>query len=97
MDAEKVIALVVAAVCAVFLFRLALNPRRRAAFDRRAWAAWAVLRRGAQGLMRWPRRWRARHQAKQAAHDVIERLRQPVDRQGNVYTPKSFKRPRKPH
>jgi peptidoglycan/LPS O-acetylase OafA/YrhL len=97
MDAEKVVALAVVAVCAVLLFRLVLRPARRAAFDRRMLTGWYSLRRLLRQPTQWPRRWRARRQAQRAAQEVIRRVRQPVDKQGNVYTPESFKRPRKPH
>ena len=42
--------------------------------------------------------WRShRRSAEKAAEEAIRRARDGVERKGNVYTPKSFNKPRKPH
>ncbi len=93
---QKVLAVIGLVVCLAMLLRMVVAPRRRQAFD-------AALRRASQGtgervrrLLRW--RPTARKNAARAAEEAIERARrQAVDREGNVYRPKSFKGPRKPH
>jgi hypothetical protein len=91
---EKLFAAAVAALCAVLLVRLCLGPRRRLRFDALVRRAWHACRRW--GLRMW--HWRAsRRDAARAADEAIERARSGVERDGNVYKPKSFRRPRKPH
>ncbi len=93
---QKVLATIGLVICLVMLVRMTLAPRRRQAFD----AAWRRATHGlydtAQRLLHW--RPAARKNAARAAEEAIERARrQAVDREGNVYRPKSFKGPRKPH
>ncbi len=91
---EKTLAAVMLLLCAGMLLRMAIGPRRRARLD--AW--WARTR--AQGRSLW---WRARHwrshrmDAATQAEEAIRRAQQSVRRDGNVYHPKNFKGPRKPH
>ena len=91
---EKLFAGFTVAVCAVLLVRLCLGARRRFRFD-------AALRRAGCGCRRFALRawrWRAsRHRAARVADEAIQRARRGVERDGNVYKPKSFRRPRKPH
>ncbi|MEY4763368.1 MAG: hypothetical protein RI907_41 [Pseudomonadota bacterium] len=101
LTVEKILALVTAVACIVMLVRLALKPAQRARLDGAAWRVWFKLRNGAQGLWAWRQRRVAREQARRTAQAVIERARQgdapTVKRDGNVLTPDSFQRPRKPH
>jgi hypothetical protein len=93
MSADKILAALVVAACAVMLLRLALGARRRRRFD----AAWYAFAQALRSLpKRLTRRRARRRQAEQAADAAIRRA-QGVDRDGNVYTPESFRRPRKPH
>lgn len=93
MGVDKVISVLVAAVCLVLLVRLALGDARRARLDRVAMQAWARLR----AIWQWRRKRRSAAQARQAAQEVINRVRHRVDKEGNVLTPEAFKGPRKPH
>jgi len=83
---EKVLAGTALAVCVVMLLRLCLGARARYRFDR-AWRAavhapmWVVHR----------------VRASRGAAEAIRRAKSAGEWEGNVYTPKSFKRPRKPH
>ena len=83
---EKVLAAVVLIVCLVFMARLLVGVRRRMKFD-----AWA---RGIWNRVRDLYRWRAsRKTAERAAEEAIRRARENGTWEGNVYKPKSFKRP----
>jgi hypothetical protein len=88
---EKVLAALVAAVCVVFMIRLLVGERRRAALD--AWARLAWLRMKHTGLSLY--RWRSsRKSAERLAEEAIRRARDDGHWDGNVYKPKSFsKRP----
>lgn len=97
MGADKIFPVTVAAVCLVLLVRLALGEPRRARLDRACLRAWGTMASRAQALWHWRSRREAAAQARQAAQDAIERARHRVDKEGNVYTPDAFKRPRKPH
>ena len=83
---EKVLAGLELAICAVMLLRLCQGVRARYRFDQ---AARAVAR-GPVWVVH-------RFRASRAAAEAIRRAKSAGDWQGNVYTPKSFKRPRKPH
>ena len=95
--AEKVMAGLVLAVCLVLLVRIFLGPRLRYRLDRSATNAWHRLQRG---IGRLTRRRRSRapsaEDAAKAAEEAIRRAQEGSWR-GNVYTPKSFRKPRKPH
>ncbi len=74
---EKVLAGIGLAVCMALLLWTLLGARRRDA-----------LRQAARRGLRWRSH---RRQARLEAEQVIERARRPiVDRDGNVYRPKSF-------
>lgn len=100
---ETILASVTLAVCLVLLGRMMLKPRQQQRLD-------AAVRRTVQACRRSVTsayRWRSfRKEAARAAEEAIRRARGPGprtggswdgDREGNVYKPKSFKRPRKPH
>lgn len=97
MGVDKVISVLVAAVCLALLVRLALGDARRARLDRAAMQAWSRLRAQALAIWHWRRKRRSAAQARQAAQEVINRVRHRVDKDGNVLTPEAFKGPRKPH
>jgi hypothetical protein len=97
---EKLLALATALACGVMLLRMVLKPTQRQRLDMAAQRAWWKLSAGAQHLWRWRQRRQAHDQARRTAQAVIDRARQgqtPVKRDGNVLTPESFQRPRKPH
>jgi len=98
--AEKVMAGLVLAVCLVLLLRIFLSPRLRSRFDRSALNAWHRLRHGfgRLGRRRSARTSRAPNpeEAAKVAEEAIRRAQEGSWR-GNVYTPKSFRKPRKPH
>lgn len=79
---EQVVAGVVLAACLGIWARMLLKPQQR----RRLLAGPRQLWRG----------WQQRRQARRAAAEAIERARRApkVEREGNVYRPKSFDRPR---
>ncbi len=106
---EQALAGVVLAVCLVLLVRLVIGPARRYRFDRQMRRGFRPVTRAASAvrascLRVWQtvflRRARERAAAREAA-EAIERARrrrvEDGDWEGNVYTPKSFRRPKKPH
>jgi hypothetical protein len=97
---EKSLAVLVASVCLVLLVRLAMPERLRWRMDAAARRTWQAFR--AWVLRVW--RWRSqRKRAARIAEEAIRRARESVEREGNVYRPKSFRErrdsdePRKPH
>lgn len=99
MGVDKLFSIFVAAICVVMLVRLALGDARRARLDRAAIMLWGRVRRQALLVWHWRRKRRSAAQAKQAAQEVINRVRHRVEKEGNVLTPEAFKEkePRKPH
>ena len=90
---EKILAALTIATCAVLLLRLLLGKRRRARFDAAARRAWFATQRSALSVWHW--RDRRRHAAK-IAEETIRRARSAgTEREGNVYKPKSFRKPPK--
>jgi hypothetical protein len=90
MHTESLIAIAGLLVCLALLVRLAIGARRRARLD-------AALGRRWRALMDAGRAFRTRHrvrgEASREAQDLIERARRRpprVDREGNVYRPRSF-------
>lgn len=94
---EKVLPAIGLLVCGVLLVRMTLSPRRRQAFDAAMRNHWYRIKRFSQRAVNW--RPSSRKQAARVAEEAIERARRQRDteREGNVYRPKSFKGPRKPH
>ena len=83
---EKVLAAIVLAICLVFMVRLLVGVRWRMKLD-----SWA---RGLWNRVRDLYRWRAsRKTAERVAEEAIRRARENGTWEGNVYKPKSFKRP----
>jgi hypothetical protein len=100
---EKIFAGVVLAICAVLMLRLLLGARRRARFDAGMRRTWFRTRSFADTAWHWRRR---RREAQRVAEAAIRRARgqdaNGDDRpdgewEGNVYKPKSFRKPRKLH
>jgi ABC-type transport system involved in cytochrome bd biosynthesis fused ATPase/permease subunit len=91
---DKFLTWTIAAACLVLLVRLFLGSRRRQRLDAAAKRLWHGLRRRVTRLVHWRKH---RRSAEQAAQEAIRRARDGVERKGNVYTPKSFNKPRKPH
>lgn len=90
---EALLAVVVLAACSVMLVRLALGYRRRQRFDAAMQRAALAIRLVALRCWHWRS---SRKHAARAADDAIKRARG-GHWDGNVYKPKSFRRPRKPH
>lgn len=90
---ETVFASTVLVACVVLLVRLSLSVRRRMQFDFAMQRWWAVVAGTWLRMWRWPA---ARREASREARDAIERARG-GEWDGNVYRPKSFRKPRKPH
>jgi outer membrane murein-binding lipoprotein Lpp len=91
---DKILALIIAIVCVALLVRLLAGARRRQRIDQAASRGWQGLRRRITRLVHWRQH---RRSAEKAAEEAIRRAREGVERKGNVYTPKSFNKPRKPH
>ena len=102
--AEQLLAAFTLAVCAVLGVRLCLGPARQQRFDRalRRWGG--ALRQGARQLWHWRASWRL---ARTEAEAAIRRARggrgtgsngdaDEGEWTGNVYTPRSFRKPRRP-
>ena len=97
---ERVFAALVIAVCAVLLLRLMLGARRRHRFDAALRRAGVSVQRGfgsvrhtAGRLRRWRITRRDAAEAARVADDVIRRARDRGAWDGNVYKPKSFRKP----
>jgi hypothetical protein len=87
---EKILPAVVLAVCVVFMARLLLGVRLRQRFDASARRSWHRTKGRALSIYHWRS---SRKIAAQAAEDAIQRAREGGTWEGNVYKPKSFKRP----
>ena len=94
---ERLFAGLVLAACAVLLVRLLLNDRRRYRFDMAMRRLWGRIERGARRLWHAPRVWRerrdAQRHAEEMANDAIRRASGRGEWDGNVYRPKSFRKP----
>jgi hypothetical protein len=85
--------------CGAMLVRLTIGERRRRVLDGWLQRTWFVLRRRFLLLYRWRT---SSREAERQANEAINRARNggaKVDGkwEGNVYTPESFRGPRKPH
>ena len=95
---QQIFAGLVLAACALLLVRLLIGERRRYRFDAAARRLWFMLRRSALALHRkllslWHWRSSKRHAA-QAAEEAIRRARSADGSwDGNVYKPKSSRKP----
>jgi hypothetical protein len=94
---QTLLAVFVIAVCVLLFARLWLSPRLRAKVDSAARRSFWRVRHDVVHAWRWPA---SRRKAARIADAAIRRARESrIDGtwDGNVYKPKSFKRPRKPH
>lgn len=90
MAAETLLAALGLAACLVLLARMAIGARRRRRLDEYVQRAARALQLRARTL--WRQR-RLRDQAEREADALIDRARsarREVDREGNVYRPRSF-------
>jgi len=87
---QQVFAAVVLAVCVVFMIRLLVGERRRYALDAWARRSTQAVKRGALRIYHWRS---SRKTAERVAEEAIRRARGEGSWEGNVYKPKSFKRP----
>jgi hypothetical protein len=89
---ETVSASIVLILCLVFMVRLLIGARRRYVLD--AWARGSALRLK-QATLGLVRKRSSRKTAERLAEEAIRRARGEGDGhwEGNVYKPKSFKRP----
>ena len=90
---ERVFAAIVLAVCVVLLVRLMLGAPRRYRFDSALRRATQWLRRTGSSIWHWRDARRAAEAARKVADEAIERARNRGEWDGNVYTPKSFRKP----
>ena len=92
---EKTLAAVVLAVCALLLLRLVIGERRRYRLDAALRSAGRTAQRAARSVQSAWRWGGARRASKKAAIEAIRRARDGagVTREGNVYKPKSFRKP----
>ena len=87
MSPERILAAIIVAVCAVLLVRLMIGARRRERLDAALRRAWSAVRGVAVSA-------RHRREAARVADEAIERARQRAGEwDGNVYKPKSFRKP----
>jgi hypothetical protein len=91
---EQVLAGLGLAVCVGLLVRHGLSVQRRERLDDRARRAAQTVKQAALRLWHWRS---IRQNARRAAEEAIQRAQGSVTRDGNVYRPKSFREPRKPH
>jgi hypothetical protein len=99
---EKLFAGLVLGICLVLMLRLVLGTRRRARFDAAARRAWGNSRHFLHSAYHWRSH---RREAERTADEVIRRAkgrstdpdRPDGEWEGNVYKPKSFRKPRKLH
>ena len=88
---EKIFAGLTLAVCALLLMRLLVGAQRRSRIDTAARRALHEAQRVALSAYNWRDRNR---RAARAAEDAIRRARAgATERDGNVYKPKSFRKP----
>ena len=90
--AEKTVAGLIAIACIVMLLRLAIGPDRTRRLDAAVQRRWQTAKRRAARMYR---RQATKKEAQKATQGILQRLRQPVERQGNVISPRAFKRPDK--
>lgn len=90
---EKLIAAAILLACLVAMARLLMKDRQRARLDAALQRTWQRCRRAAQRLRRGPK---PAPDAAQLTEELIRRARE-GHWEGNVYKPRSFRKPKKPH
>ncbi|HEY4067749.1 MAG TPA: hypothetical protein VGM74_12695 [Burkholderiaceae bacterium] len=95
MTPERVFAALALVACVLLLLRLAIGARRRARVDLALRRAMGAVRRSASGLHAGMLSLRHRREAAREAEAAIERARKRSGGEwdGNVYRPKSFRKP----
>ena len=86
---ERLLAGLTLALCIFLLVRLAVGARRRERLDAAVRRAALATRFHAVRLWHWPAR---RHEAKRSAEEAIRRAKGGTW-EGNVYKPRSFRKP----
>ena len=84
---------IVLAVCVVLMVRLMLGTPRRYRFDTAVRRVAARLRRAALSIWHWRDARREGERARKVADEAIQRARDRGEWDGNVYRPKSFRKP----
>jgi len=92
---EKLLAAVVLLACIGALLRMALPTRKQQRLDAVLQRAWARCRRPRQAPPQPPRPM-TQQDAARVAEETIRRARE-GQWEGNVFRPRSFRRPKKPH
>ncbi|HUG21365.1 hypothetical protein [Piscinibacter sp.] len=90
---ENAFAIVMVAICGVFIVREMIGERRRDRLDTAAQRIWHACRRTARRIYGWRSQ---RKNAADTAEEAIRRARTKVERDGNVIRPESFRGPRDP-
>ena len=90
---ERVIAAIALVVVVVMLLRLTMSVPRRYRFDAALRRVWLALRRTGLRVWHWRAARRDAQRAREVADEAIQRARDRGDWDGNVYTPKSFRKP----
>lgn len=90
---QNLFAGLVLALCIAMLVRLCLSPARQRRVDAVVRQAWWTTRQRTLWALRWNA---SRKKARLATDEAVRRARE-GEWSGNVYKPKSFRKPRKPH
>jgi hypothetical protein len=90
---ERMLASLALAACLVAMLRLVLKERQRQRLDALFRSAWQPVRRAALKLRRRPA---PPPDPARLTEEVIRRARE-GHWEGNVYKPRAFRRPKKPH
>lgn len=90
---ERVFAAIVFTVCLVLLLRLFVSAPRRYRFDTAVRRVAFTIRRLGLQVWHWRDARREAERARKAADEAIQRARDRGEWDGNVYTPKSFRKP----
>jgi hypothetical protein len=95
MTPERVFAALALTACVLMLLRLAIGARLRGRLDAALARAWRSMRRTGAGVRATLRSLRHHREAAREAEEVIERARKRSGGEwdGNVYRPKSFRKP----
>ena len=90
---ERVFAAIAFALCVLLLVRLTLSAPRRYRLDSALRRVGNALRRTGLSIWHWRDARRAAENARKVADEAIKRARDRGEWDGNVYTPKSFRKP----
>ena len=87
---EKLFPAFIAALCIVFMLRLLVGERLRWRFDSAMRRSWQRIKSAVLSVYHWRH---SRKDAARVAEEAIRRARDGGTWEGNVFKPKSFKRP----